>query len=164
MKARKTITPQEAQAKLEALCVRAEHSTGELYDRLRRWGVGGTDAQKIMTALKAHRFVDDHRFARAYTTDKVKFARWGKRKIYQGLMMKKVPTEIIKEALAEIDNELYTAALEKLLRAKMASDMQLSETYEGRSRLFRFAASRGYEPQLCATILRSIIEETKDEQ
>ncbi len=163
MKVKKPITSQEAQAKLEALCVRAEHSTGELYERLRRWGVGGTDAQKIMTVLKAHRFVDDNRFARAYTTDKVKFARWGKRKIYHGLMMKKVPSEIIKEALGEIDNELYTAALEKLLRAKIASDGQLAETYEGRSRLFRFAASRGYEPQLCASILRKIIEEAKDE-
>ncbi len=163
MKAKKPITPQEAQAKLEALCVRAEHSTGELYERLRRWGVGGTDAQKIMASLKAHRFVDDNRFARAYTTDKVKFARWGRRKIQQGLMMKKVPADIIKEVLSEIDEELYSTILEKLIRAKIATDEQLLETYEGRSKLFRFAASRGYEPQLCATVLRGIIERSKEE-
>lgn len=162
MKEKKPITPQEAQEKLEALCVRAEHSAGELTDRLRRWGVGNPDAEKIMASLRTHRFVDDNRFAQAYVSDKVKFARWGKRKIYQGLMMKRVAPEIIKDTLADIDPELYESTLESLLRAKAASNPQLLESYDGRTRLFRFAASRGFEPQLCSKVLRNIINESSD--
>ncbi len=161
MKAKRPITAQEAQAKLEALCVRAEHSTGELAERLRRWGIGPADAEKILISMKAHRFVDDNRFARAYVTDKIKFARWGKRKVYQGLIMKKVAPDIIKEALEEVDADLYASILESLLKAKIRSNPQLMESYEGRTRIFRFAASRGFEPQLCASILKAIIEEEK---
>lgn len=161
MKSKKALTVQEAQIRLETLCARAEHSTGELAERLRRWGIGGADAEKIMASLKAHKFVDDKRFARAYIADKIKFARWGKRKVYQGLMMKKVDTGIIKEILAEIDNEEYEDTLEAVLNSKISSNPQLLETYEGRSKLFRFAASRGFEPHLCSKVLRDILENGK---
>ncbi|MDE6692632.1 MAG: RecX family transcriptional regulator, partial [Muribaculaceae bacterium] len=93
MKTQRPITPEEAQARLEALCARAEHSTGEMAERLRRWQIGSTDTERILASLKEHRFVDDRRFARAYVTDKVKFARWGKRKVYQGLLNKHVAPE-----------------------------------------------------------------------
>lgn len=157
MKSRRTITPEEAQARLEALCARAEHSTGELSDRMRRWGISSTDAEKIIASLTHHRFVDDRRFAKAYASDKIKFARWGKLKVYQGLRLKKIDSGIIREILAEIDESLYASTLETILQAKIASNPDLLESYEGRTRLFRFAASRGFEPQLCSTILRKII-------
>lgn len=159
MKAKKPITPEDAQARLEALCARAEHSSGEMAERLRRWQIGASDAERIIASLKAHRFVDDRRFARAYVTDKVKFARWGKRKVYQGLRTKRVAPEIIKEALSEIDSDMYESALEGLLKAKIAANRELTDTYEGRTRLYRFAASRGFEPQLCSSVLRRILNE-----
>lgn len=162
MKPKRPITPEEAQAKLEALCARAEHSTGELSDRMRRWGIHSSDAEKIIVSLTYHRFVDDRRFARAYVTDKIKFAHWGKRKVYQGLRVKKIEPDIIKETLEEIDDTLYASTLEAVLRAKIASKPELMESYEGRTRLFRFAASRGFEPQLCSAMLRKIIESKAD--
>lgn len=164
MKARKPITPEEAQVRLEALCARAEHSSGEMAERLRRWQIGASDAERIIKSLKARRFVDDHRFAIAYVSDKVKFAKWGKRKVYQGLLTKRVAPEIIKEAISEIDKDLYEGTLEGLLRAKIAAKRELLDTYEGRTALYRFAASRGYEPQLCSSILLRIIERSKEEE
>ena len=157
MKAKRPITPEDAQARLEALCARAEHSSGEMAERLHRWQIGTSDAERIIASLKAHRFVDDRRFARAYVTDKVRFARWGKRKVYQGLLTKRVAPEIIKEALSEIDSDMYESTLEGLLKAKIAANRELADTYEGRTRLYRFAASRGFEPQLCSSVLRRIL-------
>lgn len=162
MKAKKPMSAEEAQARLEALCARAEHSTGEMAERLRRWQIGSTEAERILASLKAHRFVDDRRFARAYVTDKVKFARWGKRKVYQGLLTKRVAPEIIKEALSDIDSDLYESTLEGLLRAKAATNKELLDTYEGRTKLYRFAASRGFEPELCSTVLHRLIEQAKE--
>ncbi|MDE6653569.1 MAG: RecX family transcriptional regulator, partial [Muribaculaceae bacterium] len=143
-------------------CARAEHSTGEMDERLRRWQIGSAETERILASLKAHRFVDDRRFARAYVTDKVKFARWGKRKVYQGLLNKRVAPEIIREALSDIDGDLYESTLEGLLRAKAAANKELLDTYEGRTKLFRFAASRGFEPQLCSTVLHRLIEQAKE--
>lgn len=162
MKAKKPLTAEEAQARLEALCARAEHSTGEMAERLRRWQISSTEAERILASLKTHRFVDDRRFARAYVTDKVKFARWGKRKVYQGLLTKRVAPEIIKEALSDIDSDLYESTLEGLLRAKAATNKELLDTYEGRTKLYRFAASRGFEPELCSTVLHRLIEQAKE--
>lgn len=161
MKPKRPITFHEAQARLEALCSRAEHSTGELTDRMHRWGISASDAEKIIVSLTRNRFVDDRRFAKAYVTDKIKFARWGKRKIYQGLRMKKIDSSIISETLAEIDDSLYISILESLLRAKIALCPELLESYEGRTRLFRFAASRGFEPQICSKILRIVMDDLK---
>lgn len=157
------MTVREAQIRLETLCVRAEHSTGELTERLRRWGIGVEDTEKILKSLKKHKFVDDTRFARAYVSDKIKFARWGKRKVYHGMMMKKVDPGIIKEVLSEIDSELYAGALEAVLQTKITANPQLMETYEGRTKLYRIALSRGFEPQLCSTVLRGLIERSKEE-
>lgn len=35
----KDMTEKEALAKLTALCARGEHSTGEMIDKLNRWGI-----------------------------------------------------------------------------------------------------------------------------
>lgn len=163
MKPQRQITPKEALIKVETLCAHAEHSTGEIADKLRRWGISTPDIEKIIHSLVKNRFVDDERFARAYVNDKIKFAGWGKRKVYQGLKLKKIDSDTIKGTLAEIDDSLYTTILEKIIRAKIASKPELMESYEGRTRLFRFAVSRGFETQLCIRIFQKIIE-NKDAQ
>lgn len=158
MKSKHQITHQEAQVKIETLCARAEHSSGEVIDRLRRWGISSRDIANIVQSLIHNRFIDDRRFAKAYATDKIKFARWGKRKVFQGLKLKKIDSEIIRDTLAGIDDTMYASILETILRIKIEAKPELITSYEGRTRLFRFAASRGFEPQLCSMILRKIID------
>lgn len=153
MKQRRPITPQEARIRAEELCARAEHSSGEICDKLLRWGIIPSEADRIVDALIDTRFIDDARFARAYVRDKLEFSRWGRRKISQGLYLKRVARAIAVRAVGEIDSERYREVLRAVIDAKRRT-MTEPDTYDGRTRLFRFAMSRGFEPDLVAAVLR----------
>lgn len=154
---RKPITPQNALARLESLCLRSEHCEYEMWTKLRTWGVGSSDTDKIIESLKANRFVDDARFARAFVNDKYRFAGHGRMKIRLALVAKRIERPIIEEALAEIDEEIYAARLRDILLAKIRRTAD-ADTYEGRTKIFRFGASRGFEPDLVAAAIRDIFK------
>lgn len=157
------ITPQTALDRLEQQCCRAEMSEGEAREKMRRWRILPSDADKIVDSLISRRFIDDCRFARAYVNDKVKFSRWGRRKIRSGLMLKRVSTDIIDDVLDEIDEEIYIGGLRHIIRSKINSHPEIVETYEQRTKLFRWIISRGYESQLAASELRHILSGMDDD-
>lgn len=146
------VTAEQALIRLETLCASSEQCTADLLRRLSRWGVSGDDSERIISRLRELRFVDDSRFARAYVRDKYRFARWGRMRIIMGLRAANISRDTIDDALAEIDEEEYEAILTALLRAK-ARSARLTDSYADRSKLFRFAASRGFESSLASRII-----------
>lgn len=151
---RRTVSEEEALARLEELCARAEHCTGEIRERLWKWGIASDIQEKIIDSLIDRRFVDDTRFARAFVNDKFRFARWGRRKIAYALAAKRIDREIIRDTLAEIDEETYLKNLSDLIQAKAKSVG--CETYEQREKILRFIVGRGYEPSLASDLIRKI--------
>ncbi|MCM1450701.1 MAG: RecX family transcriptional regulator [Clostridium sp.] len=154
----KTITPEQALARLEDMCVAAEHCEGEMREKMRKWLISTADADKIITSLKQRRFIDDLRFARAYARDKYRFAHWGKRKIAMGLAAKRVDRDTIAEALSEINEEEYLEIARHALQAKMRALPDAISSYEGRTKLFRFLIGRGYDPSLASTLIKQAIQ------
>mgnify|MGYP002534260249 CR=1 FL=1 len=70
---KKTITEAEALRKLGDLCARGEHCSGEMADKLRKWGIP-TDAQeRIIDKLIDYKYIDDERFTRSFVRDKITF-------------------------------------------------------------------------------------------
>ncbi len=151
----KPMEPERARLRLEELCARSEHCEYELRQKLYRWKVSASDSETIMKSLIYRRFVDDRRFTRAFVRDKVQFGRWGRRKIALALAAKRVDRSIVDDALDEIDDQEYEQNLRDILTSK-ARTIEEPRTYDGRTRLFRFAASRGYEPDLVARIIREV--------
>lgn len=147
MSSKKPLSPQAARVRAEELCARAEHSSGEILEKLRKWGIGPSDATAIVAALKKSRYIDDERFACAYARDKMEYSHWGKRKIAIGLYQKRISRELIDIALDSLDPERYEEALHAVVAAKRRS-LPEPDTYDGRTKIFRHAASRGFEPDL----------------
>ena len=87
--------PEQALMRLESLCARSEQSTWELRQKLMRWGIDDAASGKIIEQLVKTKFVDDCRFAHAYCRDKFRFSRWGKVKITNGLVQKRISKEYI---------------------------------------------------------------------
>ena len=154
MISKRPLSPEAAQIRAEELCARAEHCSHEIREKLLRWGVSPSDALRIIDSMTAKRFIDDARFARAYVRDKLEYSRWGRRKIALGLYQKRIPSATAREALDAIDPERYLAALQAILAAKRRT-LAEPDTYDGRTKLFRHAASRGFEPTLIAQALRT---------
>lgn len=140
---KKPITEQDALQKLSALCARAEHSSGEMLEKMRRWQLSEDARERVLDRLIDEKFVDDERFARLFVREKIRFDRWGRRKIEQALYQKGVASDISRRVLDEVDDEAYVAELKKLIAAKRRS-VQAESDYEMRAKLTKYALGRGF--------------------
>jgi hypothetical protein len=91
---KKNITEQEAFLQLAALCAQAEHCEQEMRDKLKRWELDTAAADRIIVRLQKERYIDDARYARAFVKDKIRYNKWGRRKVEQALWQKRIADDI----------------------------------------------------------------------
>ena len=137
------MTEEQALQKLAALCSQSEHCTLEMKEKMTRWGIDEDAQQRVVEYLVAHRYVDDRRYARSFVNDKLKYNKWGPRKIEQSLWMKHIDESILREALDDVDNEEYISVLRPLLTSKRKTTKDETD-YEMNQKLLRFAIGRGF--------------------
>ncbi len=143
MEVKKETTALQAYQKLAALCARSEHCQQEMLDKMRQWGVSDEDQAKVMARLIKEKYVDDERFAHAFVYDKIRYSKWGRRKVEQALWMKRIDEHISKSILDEVDDEEYLQILRPLLKQKSKSVTGRNE-YERTMKLIKFALGRGF--------------------
>ena len=140
---KKEMTEQEAYLQLAALCAQAEHCQQEMRDKMRRWELDETVQNRIIDRLIKERYVDDERYARAFVKDKIRYNKWGRRKVQQGLWQKRIDADIQQRVLDEIDEKEYLDILRPLLKQKR-KNIRAASDYELNQKLARFALSRGF--------------------
>lgn len=137
-------TEQEAYLQLAALCAQAEHCEQEMRDKMKRWGMTPQAQDNVVSRLVKERYIDNERFARAFVKDKVRYNKWGRRKVQQALWMKRIDDDIQQRVLDEIDDKEYLDVLVPLLKQKRKS-VKANSDYELNQKLVRFALSRGFD-------------------
>ena len=153
-------TEQEAYLTLAALCAQAEHCQYEMTEKMRRWELPEEAQARVMQRLVAERYVDDERFARAFVKDKVRYNKWGRRKVEQALWQKRIDDDIRQRVLDEVDDEEYLSVLRPLLKQKRRTTKAASD-YELNRKLMRFALSRGFTFDIIRQCIE--VEETEEE-
>ncbi len=143
MQVKKETTGQQAYLKLTALCARSEHCQQEMLEKMRQWGVSQEEQAQVMARLVSERYVDDERYARAFVSDKIRYNKWGRRKVEQALWLKRIDKAIAAQVLDEVDDAEYVSVLRPLLKQKRRSTKAASE-YELTMKLIKFALSRGF--------------------
>lgn len=156
---KKTFTPQQARLKAESYCAYQERSQQELRDKLYEWGLHQADVEQIISELISANFLNEERFAMAYTLGKFRIKHWGKVKIKHSLKLKRVPEKMIQKALAAIDQDDYENTIQNLLEKKALS-LRENDRYKRKAALQRYAASKGFEGDLVSEVLREL--ETKE--
>ena len=136
-------TEQEAYLTLAALCARSEHCQWEMLEKMRRWELDDAALARVMARLVKERYVDDERYARAFVKDKVRYNKWGRRKVEQALWQKRIDDDIRERVLDEVDEEEYLNVLRPLLKQKRKS-IKAGNDYELNQKLVRFALGRGF--------------------
>ncbi|MBP3776448.1 MAG: RecX family transcriptional regulator [Prevotella sp.] len=136
-------TEQEAYLTLASLCASAEHCQWEMTEKMRRWELPDEAQARIMERLVKERYVDDERFARAFVKDKVRYNKWGRRKVEQALWQKHIDETVRQQVLDEVEDDEYIRVLRPLLQQKRRS-LKASNDYELNMKLIRFAISRGF--------------------
>jgi regulatory protein len=160
----KKITEQEAYLQLSALCAQAEHCQQEMRDKMKRWEMAPEIQDRVIARLVNERYIDDERYARAFVKDKIRYNKWGRRKVQQGLWMKRIDDDIQQRVLNEVDDAEYLAVLKPLLAQKRKNTKAQSD-YELNQKLVRFALGRGFTYDIirqCLDIDDSYSDEDED--
>lgn len=143
-----------ALVKAEHFCAYQERSQQETRDRLYEWGLYPDAIERVISELIQSNFLNEDRFAKAYTKGKFAQKAWGRIKIKQGLKFKRVPDVLIKKALQTIDLDDYHTALTRIIEKKAATLTEKNEL-KRRYKLQQYAMGRGYEADLIAEILKT---------
>ena len=156
---RKTKTAQQALQSLMRLCARSEKSTGDALRLMRTWGVPEAEQRGVLDRLIADRYIDNRRYAEAYTREKSRLAGWGERKIAMQLRLKGVERETISAVLAEVlqDDSMAERLQEKL--EKKLRTVKASSDYELRGKLLRYALGLGYDYDMASETVDKVAKQ-----
>ena len=157
----KEVREQGAYLQLAQLCARSEHCQYDLLEKMRRWDMSDESQARVMQRLVSEHYVDDERYAHAFVHDKIKYNKWGRRKVEQALWMKHIDDDIRRQVLDEVDDEEYLSVLRQLLKQKRRST-KAENDYELNWKLVRFALSRGFTYDIIRQCL-DVDEEDMDE-
>jgi regulatory protein len=117
----KVFSRAQAKLKAESYCAYQERSQYEVRNKLYEWGLHEREVEEIISELIQANFLNEERFALAYTMGKFRIKGWGKIKIKQGLKLKRVPDKMIVNSLKTIDYDDYVAKLRSLIDKKNRS-------------------------------------------
>ncbi len=139
----KQISEEEALLRLTSLCSTAEHCSHEMIEKMQRWQLADDAQARIIEYLVKEKYIDDERYARYFAKDKIRYNKWGRRKVEQAMWLKHIDGDIQRDVLDDIDDEEYLAVLRPLLKTKRKS-VKASSDYEMNMKLIRFAMGRGF--------------------
>jgi len=143
-------------AKAMDYCARSERCISETRAFLDSIGAGEADREEVLERLKTEGFINELRYARAYTADKYRLNSWGRVKIRYNLNAKGIPSVIIHTAMEILDPDEYYENLKDDLAKKLKSVTGKS-TWEKKGKLVRFAAGRGFESDLIYMAVDEVI-------
>ena len=141
-----------ALSKAMALCSKREYCMDDIRNKLRSWGAGETDSEKIISTLVRENFLNETRYASAFVKDKFNYNKWGKVKIAAHLKAKQISPGIITSALNLIDNELYMRTMKEIITSHRRH-VKAKNQYDLKGKLLRFGLSKGFESNLLYDIL-----------
>lgn len=148
---RRNYTPEEGLQYAAGLCARCEQCEYDIRIKLSRHGLPARETDRIIDYLYDRSFLDELRFAEAFTRDKIRFSGWGKVKVRAHLRARRIPGVVIDKALESVGAEEYLAFVDTLAR-RLAKGCDLAD-YATRQKLVRRLAARGVEPSLASRAL-----------
>ena len=150
------INYRQALTKVMAMCSQSERCRFDIVAKLTQWELSDEEIAEAVDYLVKEHFLDEERFVRFYVNDKLRFNKWGKVKLRFMLRQKQIPETIVREALDQINDELYINTLHSLLNAKVKS-VKGATGYERKGKLAVFAQSHGFEAELAFRIANELI-------
>jgi regulatory protein len=139
------------------LCASREYCISDIRTKIEGWGtLAEGDIEKIIGELTSEKFIDEQRYASAYAGDKLRYNKWGRIKTAYNLRMKGIPSEIITEALANIDEDEYREVALRILKS-LAKTSKAADRNQLRAKILRSMQSRGFEYAISAELLKEIL-------
>lgn len=155
---KKPITEAQALKKLGDLCAKTEHCSGEIIEKMYKMGLPEDAKTRIMEKLTKYSYVDDERFTNAYVYDKIRYNKWGRRKIEQALWAKRIDNKIANLVLDAVPDEEYLSVLRPLLKSKYPT-IKAETDYERSVKLIKYALGKGFTFDLIKQCIDAAVDE-----
>jgi regulatory protein len=139
------LTPDEILSKLEHFCAYRERCPKEVRAKMAELGARGEIADQIYTVLETDGFFNEARFAQAFAGGKFRINHWGRVRIRIELRMRGIAPNLIRDALATINENEYIQVLQQLLDQKRA---YYAETDNAREKTIAALMRAGFEQDL----------------
>jgi regulatory protein len=152
-KLKKKLSPTQALRKAEMTCAYQERCQQEMRDKLYEWSLHSNDVENIIAKLINDNYLNEERFAKAYTGGKFRIKKWGRVKIKLELKKRKISDYCIKSAMQEINDKDYTKTIKELI-AKKSKEIKGGKEYQRNYKIAKYIASRGFEQDLIWDILK----------
>lgn len=153
----KPLSPEQALEKARHYCAYQERSHSEVREKLYSLGLHRAGVESLLSALIEEDYLNEERFARAFAGGHFRTKQWGRIKIRQALIRKKVSEYNIRTALRFIDEADYLSTLEKLALRKWKSiSGPGTNNYVRRAKTSNYLIQKGYEPELVGRAIRKI--------
>lgn len=147
--------------KAATYCAKCERCIYDVRENLKKSGANNNDIESIIEYLQEENYLNEQRYAIAYTKDKYRFDKWGRIKISYQLSGKRIASSVIQRALEEINEEEYYSNLKNIIVSKIkdmkttAPELDINEE----AKIYRFCSSRGFESNLISRALKEIKKE-----
>ena len=141
-------TLEEAKEKLERYCTYQERSHKQVEEQLYKMRMIPQAQEVIITHLIQHNFLNESRFAQAYSRGKFRIKKWGRKRITQGLKQHGVSIYNIKLGLAQIEPDAYRETFDELVNKRLNELSNETNLSKKKRKLFDYLAYRGWETEL----------------
>ncbi|MDP4281914.1 MAG: regulatory protein RecX [Bacteroidota bacterium] len=136
-------------------CAYQERNIPEIEEKLKKWMVDDDKIPEIIHQLKEENYLDEFRYARLYTSGKLRIKKWGKKKIEFELRKKGLPAQAIEEGLSAIDEDEYREILTSLILEKN-KEIKGSKSLNNRQKIINFVLNKGFEIDLILNIIKQL--------
>jgi len=149
-------TVEEAEEKIAAFCAYQERCAWEVRRKLYEKGIAEPQIEKLIDFLLREKFIDEERYARAFSRGKFRLKKWGKNRIRMELKMRQVPEDLIRKGLLEIDPTEYYDTLLSETEKKWEKTKE-PDLYKKRFKVVGYLMQRGFEQDLVQEAIDSLL-------
>lgn len=142
-----TTLKQQAKVKAAKYCAYQERTQQEVRDKLYQYGLYSDAVEEVLTELITEGFVNEERYAQAFSRGKFNQNKWGRVKIEMMLRQKGLSNYCIQAGLKEIAEEDYQQQIRELISKKWNS-LEGEDDYNRKHKTVRYLMGKGYEPDL----------------
>jgi len=140
---------------------RRQHSTSELYIKLKQKGYETEFINEVLDDLKKKDYLDDTKFAEMFVEEKIKLKLWGEQKLRNELIKRGINSEIISDILRnkisdedKLNNALIIATKKYDILKNRSVDKDVIKR-----KLITFLSSRGYKYDVIKEVCDELIIE-----
>lgn len=146
----------KALQKIKHFCAYQERNHREVKEKLYGYGLYKTQVEELLSLLIEENFLNEERYAIAFSGGKFRMKGWGKNKIKYALRQQQVSEYCIRMGINSIDEEEYEKKLQQLFDQKLKTLKSEKNIFIKKRKLQDFLIQRGFENSLINKLLKDV--------